>query len=253
MQGVGYSGAGLYDDDTGHDARSRYRELIANGLSGEAATDALVDEWGEALPEPGEAAAFWLALADTQWKVGRLEDRVRDQALELIASGNDLARFEHDRRLQGRRAKVLTELKAELQSQQRKPTHIRKRFRSVSPVGVGDVFWFAMPEGKRALLRCVATSGDERDNYPTVEVLDWDGSRDPEDIGSLAAKVAVAFPNGNRRTDLLWLVRYPRDPDPVEQVTIIARGTPVTRRKTLPATMTAWTDLPSRLAEFFGL
>jgi hypothetical protein len=250
---MSYSGAGLYDDDAGSDARSRYRELVADGLSGEAATDALVAEWGDALLDPDEAAAFWLALADTQWKVGRLEDRVRDRALGLIASGEDLARFDHDRRLHEHRAKMLTELDAELRSPQRKPTRIKRPFRSVSPVGVGDVFWFAMPEGKRALLRCVAISGDERDNSPTVEILDWNGERDPEDTGSLAARIAVPYPNGNRRTDLLWLVRYPRDPDPLEQVSIIATGTPVTRRKTLPATMTAWTDLPSRLAEFFGL
>ena len=60
-------------------------------------------------------------------------------------------------------------------------------------------------------------------------------------------------PNGNRRTDLLALVRYPRDPDPADGVTIIATGTPVTRRKMFPSTMTAWTDLEARLDEFFGL
>jgi hypothetical protein len=250
---MSYSGAGLYDDDAGHDARSRYRELVADGMAGDAATDALEAEWGDALLDPDEAAAFWLALADTQWKVGRLEDRVRDRVLALIASGVDLARFDHDRRLHERRVKVLAELEAQLRSPQRKPTRIKRPFRSVSPVGVGDVFWFAMPAGKRALLRCVDIHGDDRDNSPTVEVLEWDGPGDPDDLGALAARVAAPYQNGTRRTDLLWLVRGPRDPNPAEQVTIVATGTPVTRRETLPATMTAWTDLPPRLAELFGL
>jgi hypothetical protein len=250
---VSYSGAGLYDDDAGHDARSRYRELVADGLPGDAATDALVAEWGEALRDPDEAAAFWLALADTQWKVGRLEDRVRDLALRLIESGEDLRRFDHDPRLHERRTKVLTQLEAELRSPQRKPTRIKKPFRSVSPVGVGDVFWFAMSDGKQALLRCVAINGDERDNDPTAEVLEWDGAEDPGDIGSLDARIPAPHPNGRRQPDLVRLVRYPTDPDPAERVTIIATATPVTRRRTMPTVMVPWSGLPEWLAEAFGL
>lgn len=222
-------------------------------MTGDAATDSLVAEWGDALLDPDEAGAFWLALADTQWRVGRLEDRVRERALVLIASGEDLARFEHDRRLHAHRVKILAELEARLRSPQRTPTRPRKPFRSLSPVGMGDVFWFEMPERKRALLRCVAIHGDEQDGWPTVEVLAWDGPGDPDDVGALAARIAVPFANGDRRTDLLSLVRYPRDPDPAEQVTIVAIATPVTRRKMLPATLVAWTDLPARLAEDFGL
>lgn len=249
---MSYSGAGLYDDDVGHDARSRYRELVADGLTGDAATDALVAEWGDALNDPDEAAAFWLALADTQWKVGRLEDRVRDRALGLIASGEDLARFEHDPKLHDRRAKLLAELEVQLRSPQRSPTRIKKPFRSVSPVGFGDVFWFQAPSGARWLMRCVGISGDERDSYPTVEVLDWHDARDPDDPSVLPARRAARYPNGNKRTDMLALVRYPRDPDPADTITVIATGTSVTRRKPFPSTMTAWADLPETLVEFFG-
>lgn len=252
MRGMSYSGDGLYDDDTGHDARSRYRELVADGLSGEAATDALVAEWGDALLDSDEAAAFWLALADTQWKVGRLEGRVRDRALGLILSGEDLARFDHDRRLHERRATILTRLESQLRSPQRSPTRIRKPFRSISPVGLGDVFWFTMPDGRRVLMRCVRITGDDQDSYPTVEALDWGEQGDPGDPASLIARSAAPCPNGHRRTDLLSLVRYPRDPDPAEQITIVAIGMPVTRREVFPSTMTAWTDLPSTLTEFFG-
>lgn len=250
---MSYSGARLYDDDAGADARGRYRELVADGMSGDAATDALIAEWGDALLDPDEAAAFWLALADTQWKVGRLEDRVRDRALRLIATGEDLARFAHDPRLHERRAKVLAALAAQLRSPQRAPTRLRKPFRSVSPVGIGDVFWFEMPGDRRALLRCVAINGDERDNYPTVEVLDRDGVDDPRDVGSLVARKPAPYPNGNERTDLLTLVRYPRDPDPADRIRIIATGTAVTRRRTLPATMVPWLELPEWLAVAFGM
>lgn len=250
---MSYSGAGLYDDDAGADVRGRFRELVADGMWGADATDALVAEWGDALLDSDEAAAFWLALADTQWKIGRLEDRVRDRALELIASGEDLARFAHDRQLHDRRTKVLAELDAQLRSPQRAPTRLKKPFRSVSPVGVGDVFWFEMPDGRRALLRCVALSGDERDNYPTAEVLDWDGVDDPRDCVSLVARQPARYPNGNKRTELMMLVRYPRDPDPAERIRTIATATPVTRRRTLPATIVPWVELTDWLAEAFRM
>jgi hypothetical protein len=250
---MSYSGAGLYDDDAGADARGRYRELVADGMDGADATDALVAEWGDALLDPDEAAAFWLALADTQWKVGRLEDRVRDRALRLIATGEDLARFAHDRRLHERRAKVLAELDAQLRSPQREPTRLKKPFRSVSPVGLGDVFWFEMADDRRALLRCVAINGDQRDSYPTVEVLDWEGVDDPRDVDSLVARKPAPYPNGNTRTELLMLVRYPRDPDPADRIRILATGTKVTRVRTLPAMMMPWAELPDWLAEAFGM
>lgn len=250
---MSYSGAGLYDDDAGADVRGRYRELVADGASGDAATDALIAEWGDALLDPDEAAAFWLTLANTQWKVGRLEDRVRDRALHLIATGQDLARFAHDPRLHERRAKVLAELDAELRSPQRAPTRLRKPFRSVSPVAVGDVFWFEMPDDRRALLRCVAIDGDERDNYPKAEVLDWDRAADPGDLGPLVARKPALYPNGTKRTELVVLVRYARDPDPADRIRIIATGTAVTRRRMFPATMVSWVELPDWLAEAFGM
>lgn len=234
---MSYSGAGLYDDDAGADARSRYRELVADGARGEDATNALITEWGDALDDHDEACAFWLALADTQWKVGRLEDRVRDRALTIIDSGEDLARFAHDRHLADRRRVVLDRLRDEITSPQGAPARLRKPFRSVSPVAIGDVFWFTMLDD-RVLLRCVAITGDERDNYPTVEVLDWPGQETPPDPSVLEARTGKSNASG-RWPDLMCLVRYPRDPDPSGRIEIVATGGAVTRRRTLPATMVA--------------
>jgi hypothetical protein len=248
---MSYSDAGLYDDDAGADVRGRFRELVADGASGEEATDTLIAEWGEALDDHGEACAFWLALADTQSNVGRLEDRVRERALGLIESGEDLARFDHDRRLHGRRQVVLAKLAERLAAPQRAPIRLRQPFRSLSPVSVGDVFWFTLPSRRRVLLRCVAVSGDERDTYPTVEVLDWEGDSAPPDPAVLVARVAQEHKYG-RWPDLLSLVRYPRDPDPANQIEVIARGTPITRRRVLPAVMVPWSTLEDELVRIFG-
>lgn len=205
----------------------------------------------EMLDDPDDAPAFWLALAETQSKVGRLEDRVRKQAMELIESGEDLARFAHDRRLYARRREVLAKLAERLTGPQRSPLRMRKPFRSLSPVASGDIFWFALPSGRRVLLRCVGLSGDERDNYPTVEVLDWDREAPPRDPAALAAR--VGRPNASGKwPDLLSLVRYPRDPDPATQIEVIARGAPITRRHMFPSVMVPWAILEEDLPRFFG-
>jgi hypothetical protein len=75
--GVSYSDAGLSDDDADADVRNDFREFVADGLTAEAAMNAFIQQWGSALGDHDEACAFWLALDDTKWKVGRLEDRVR--------------------------------------------------------------------------------------------------------------------------------------------------------------------------------
>ncbi len=248
---MGYSGAGLYDDDTGADVRGRFRELLADGLTTEAATDRLLDEWQDVLGDSDVMCAFWLALADTQSRLGRLEDRVRVRALELIRSGEDLARFDHDRGLSKARRKVLDALATRLASPQRKPLTPRPPFRSVSPVGVGDVFWFSPPRGRRILLRCVAINGDARDNYPTVEVLDWSADTPPEDPARLRARSPLPRAHG-LWPDLFALVRDPRDPDPSTRIEIVATGVPTRGRRMLPELMVPWTSLEKDVARVFG-
>jgi hypothetical protein len=248
---VSYSGAGIYDDDTGADVRGRFRELIADRLVADVATDTLMAELRDVLGYHEVACAFWLALADTESRLGRLEDRVRDRALALIGSGEDLARFDHDRSLSNARRRVLDALAARLTSPQPQPVHVQAPFRSLSPVGMGDVFWFRLPSGHRILLRCVAVNGDARDSHPTVEVLDWPDRALPADPTALVARPAQPRAEGTW-PDLLTLVRSRRDPDPGARIELVAPATPVKRRQTLPALMVPWTRLEEYLARVFG-
>lgn len=61
---------------------------------------------------------LWLALAATQWKCGRLEPHVLQQALEAIDSGSDLASWDAGSRDQKKRQAVLQKLRAQLVSPQ---------------------------------------------------------------------------------------------------------------------------------------
>lgn len=87
----GVWGTAIFSNDDAADLRDDYRRMIGEGLSGSEATDRLLRRW---VPSPGKdpdlAAVFWLALAVTQWKCGRLEERVKTQALRVIDDGTAL-------------------------------------------------------------------------------------------------------------------------------------------------------------------
>jgi hypothetical protein len=90
---MGAWGTALFSDDTACDVRDSCIDLVGDGLTGPEATKALLREWSASLNDPDESPVFWLALAATQWRCGRLEDHVLQQALNVIDSGSDLATF----------------------------------------------------------------------------------------------------------------------------------------------------------------
>src|SRR5580704_2795352 len=74
-------GTAAFSDDAACDVRDSYIDLLDDGLSGHDATKKLVGAWSKLLEDPDEAPVFWLALAATQWKYGRLEPHVLKKAL----------------------------------------------------------------------------------------------------------------------------------------------------------------------------
>jgi hypothetical protein len=88
---MGTWGPGVFDDDTACDTRFEYRDLLSHGATGPQATDYLIHVHASGPDLFGYQRIFWLALAATQSRLGRLEDRVRDEALKIIDCGEDLA------------------------------------------------------------------------------------------------------------------------------------------------------------------
>src|SRR5262249_9543768 len=115
---MGAWGTALFSDDTACDVRDDYLDLVGDGLSGPEATKALLKEWSNSLKDPDEAPVFWLALAATQWKCGRLEADVLQEALRVIDGGIDLARWDAGSRDYKKRQAVLEKLRAQLVSPQ---------------------------------------------------------------------------------------------------------------------------------------
>src|SRR5579872_3425612 len=125
---MGVSSTAIFGDDTACDVRDEYRELVANGSTGAAATKQLLREWKEIIEDEDDGPAFWLALAATQWACGRLEDRVKAKAVKIIEKGSSLARWAEggDSKMLKQRQAVLAKLRAQLESPQPAAKTFRK-------------------------------------------------------------------------------------------------------------------------------
>ncbi|WP_230504969.1 hypothetical protein [Sutcliffiella rhizosphaerae] len=53
-----------------------------------------------------------------QWKLGRLQEEIKNKALQIIDRGNDLEHWEEDPKLKKKRETVLLQLKGQLNSPQ---------------------------------------------------------------------------------------------------------------------------------------
>jgi hypothetical protein len=113
---MGVWGTAIFSDDLAADLRNDFRALIGEGMSSAQAIDRLLAEYASSLEDNEEASVFWIALAAIQWKLGRLEDRTKREALHIIESGRDLERWENPRH-RNKRSAVLEKLRKELLSE----------------------------------------------------------------------------------------------------------------------------------------
>ena len=183
---LGSWGTAIFSDDFAADLRGESRDLIGRGVPGEDATRQLVEEYQpDADPENPEGPVFWLALAATQWKLGRLENMVKARALKVIDQSLDLRRWEREappRDVEKRQA-ALAALEAQLLLLPPPPRRVRERYLQTTEFDVGDVLLYRRTYGQYALLRVAQHHVDKGGTMPIFEVVDWTGYEVP----SLAA------------------------------------------------------------------
>ncbi|OYW09591.1 MAG: hypothetical protein B7X34_06450 [Acidobacteriia bacterium 12-62-4] len=182
---MGAWGPGVFSDDVGCEVREQYRELLREGQEGPAATDTLFERFRDVLLDEDSEAVFYLALAVTQWRVGRLEDRVKARALAVIESGLALRNWEETASLARARKAELTKVSELLHSPQRTRTKLRKRFRSTCDWAAGELIGFRLPSGRYVIFRVVETFTDQGGTFPVLEILDWSG-QDIPDVAALS-------------------------------------------------------------------
>jgi hypothetical protein len=165
---MGTWGTAIFSDDTACDVRDEFRDLIEEGLSTEHATDKLLTQYASSLDDADDGPPFWLGLALTQWKCGRLLERVKERALHIIDTGADLKRWSGD----AKRRVVLEKTRAQLLSPQPRPTRIRKRYQENNDWEVSELISYQTPHGKYAVLRVLGHATGSTGKHPIVELVD---------------------------------------------------------------------------------
>ncbi|MFO0942159.1 MAG: hypothetical protein U0930_15590 [Pirellulales bacterium] len=113
---MGVSGVAIFSDDLAADLREDFREFIRDGLSSSQAMQRLMIEYAASLNDPEEMPVFWIALALSQWKLGRLEERTQQMALKIIDEGADIERWD-DPKDRANRQMVLDKTRIQLLSE----------------------------------------------------------------------------------------------------------------------------------------
>lgn len=176
---MGTWGTGLFSNDMARDIRDYYRERIEDGVEDTEATRLTVEKFRSYLDDPEEGAGLLIALAVTQSKIGRLDPDIRDRALAAIATGADLATWEHENpKLLRKRREVIDQARAQLTGVQPAPKLLRPPPRPSCGLLAGDILALSIPNGI-ALLRVVRIKSHRRGETPCLERLDFNGSEVP--------------------------------------------------------------------------
>ena len=141
---MGAWGPGLFQNDVADDVKTDYKDKLKLGKSDELALREIIEENSELLNDDDDKFDFWFGLASILFDLGRLTDEVKNTALSLLDSGEDLPRWEEDKSELKKRRKVLDALREKLLSEQpaRKKVPIAKRF--VCPWKRNDVFVYTL-------------------------------------------------------------------------------------------------------------
>lgn len=141
---MGAWGANLYQDDVALDVKDEYKDNLRRGKTNEEAMQEIIDKYQELLEDEEDRGVFWLALADTQWNLGRLDDQVKEQALEIIELGTDLKRWEVNEKLYNKRKEILEKIKEKLLSPQPEEKRMPKYRTYKCEWENGDVFAYQL-------------------------------------------------------------------------------------------------------------
>jgi hypothetical protein len=172
---MGTWGTAIFADDEASDVRGEFRFFLAEAQSVSGATNEMVASYGVSFETLAAATAFWLGLALTQWRLGRLDPRVRDAALRIIDDGIDLKKWEGSPD-QAKRGKALAAARVKILSPLPSPCRIPKPLPvQLADWMVGEVVGFRLANGRLALFHVVRFSRCSRCRVkaPTVSFLNW--------------------------------------------------------------------------------
>ncbi len=140
---MGAWGPGIYQDDVTCDIKDDYVDRLKAGYTNIEATQETIDRNMDYIQDEDDEPLFWFALADTQWKYGRLLEEVKEEAIKHIKSGKNLEIWKQENERQYKKRKiVLEELEERLNSKQPPERKVPKLVSKKSPWEVGDILLY---------------------------------------------------------------------------------------------------------------
>ncbi len=137
---MGTWSSNLYGNDTTCDVRDTYLKFLQDGLSNKEAYQKTIEKFFEYMKDE-EEPLFWYALADSQWKAGRLMPEVKERAINFIAEEGGLFLWEESNNGGAGWKKTLEKLKSTLESPIPREKVIRPPVEFArNPWNVGDVY-----------------------------------------------------------------------------------------------------------------
>ena len=135
----------LYGNDTTCDVRDTYMGHLKEQLSNQEAYEKTFQEYEELIGEEDEEPLFWFALAETQWKVGRLTPKVKEKALKWIRNNGGVGLWEESTSGSTGWRKTLSKLEIKLESPMRTEKKIRKpEVLNQNMWNIGDVYAYQL-------------------------------------------------------------------------------------------------------------
>ncbi|GKV70139.1 hypothetical protein NCCP2716_26370 [Sporosarcina sp. NCCP-2716] len=249
---MGAWGTAVLSDDLAGDISFRYKDLLGEEYSGEEASRLVINEFlGEVDSE--EVTVFWLSFALIQWKAGRLQEQVKNKAIEIIDSGADLERWEEEPKLLKKRTTVLQKLKEQLSSPQPQAKKVPKRFVADTHLKAGDAVSYELLSGNFIILKVVKIIEEwTGDRYPLFEICDWIGKEIPSktQIDDLKMK-NWTWDNGVQEVKRVAVVPAGKRDNPKKRIKVEEEGVELSEVQQKSYTLCTWKDLDENLKEFY--
>lgn len=182
------------------------------------------------------------AFACIQWKLGRLQENVKHEALQIIESGADLARWEDEPTLQRKREVVLNKLREQLHSPQLQAKKVPKRFIANTSLKAGDAVSYELVSGNYIILKVIEIIEEwYGDRYPLFEMCDWEGKEIPskEQIDQLDLKKRI-YEDGNQEIIKLAIYSSGKRDNPAKRIQVVAEDVNVVLDIEPPYDLICW-------------
>jgi len=251
---MGIWGPGIFSDDVALDVKESFRSHIANGGTLESFMQDFYRELGSHQAEP----VVWIALAATQWQLGRLDARVKQEALRLITTGEALVEWQNDPKLLTRRSSALNKLAVQLNSPPKPARKLSPRYVHTCEWQAGDLVAYQLRSGAWIVFHVQKVWSDLGGQYPNVHVLEGLYSEPPTQLLSTTPVPGIiGFTDPDiapSRSDGLCILTHTSRSYPASRLKRLASPLPLPlddNRNGFGAVR--WKDLDSTLAEVFGI